>query len=673
MNIKLTVPHTLGSTEVMSFSKSSYVSKAFFDAICALREAGLSFKYHSTYKSTVDQIDIVEEIRNLGIDRSLNLLCFIDLTSRHINRCNWHCGQSSSELPFSARELVLTYPEVHFLFLVSDKNEIPPTRYQENIKEEGAPFNPHFCTGDDLSLLFNILQYHITGFRAWFDPLGLRDALRNKYNEPPKGNKGFLIIEDLDLRFPDLKGEEEWAHPQEDIDKEKEWGEVDISGNIDQKRRPNIDDTIVVIDEEASYLMAHGYSLYRQDGNVFICATKEQVERIFPPNHQPEMLGYGADEKNIGAYYTLQKRTQRYFLKTDNVMRILVSVTPFENERDKKQLKLLGIFDSITKPHSGFYGDLYFSVLEEKGSGSKASKRLIDSISSSTLSDKKSSHSAGFTSQFVAENLLKRAQDAYKKADSTQKFIMCALLCHEAIIILKGETFTTSAACLKLMHQAEVQAECLFSGIHLNKTAVLARIDCIDKTFSQLIKSEASSVKLQAIAAKLETTNSIRKIYESYGHFEEELYALKMVRNFIVQEQKETKNVNKSKIKALRPRLPKSLLEYIYWLVNDFNILFSCMAWIVIFSILIIAGLYASGLICNHTLSNSSTTFIFEVFRKVALTFLSPNDAIYDFLKSSLLPWQQITLGLLSIFISFVGLFHVGILVAMIYSKISRR
>ncbi len=613
-------PHSLGCTELAIFSGQHQTLDVFKEISEGISKLGVPFVNHiKVCEPCTSETDVVTFINSLGLKRSCNLLCVIDLvthqSSRIVTAESWRKG-TTSRLPYGARELSLMFPEVHFIFLVNSKEAAVANGISGEI-------SPNFCAMDSEEgpmQVFRLLQQHLNGYRSWFDPECFRANLESSSDAAQKCKTG------------------------------------------------------VAIDDEAAFLTLHGYSLYSNGLNTFLCSTRTEIERILNIDalevaHVIEDLDLRMPDANDSAkgwlaleekYYSEEKRStgcsgllekRKFKFEKWSKKRTLVTAHKLSVPFAWESFGLRG--PQVKKPHSGIYE---FFLKEEFGYSEK----------SELASASSSSHSAGFTSQHLAEQLLVRAEKAYSEAHVTQDFILCALLCREALTILDGKTLTTSVSCFALMQKAEVEAECYFAGIQMDPAAVTKRLDYIH---AYLEKLGSNQDNLQINAMEIEILTNIRRIYLKYGHFDEEIAALERARKCILN------------VKAKKSgKFAYNLARYSNFLIKGKeSFLIGFLA--TFFSLCVITFLVHPGI---GIFAQDWESAVVDAFRQTGTAMIALDPAGFvDYTKETEELkgyWSQLgghlltfSVSFLGFFITFIGYYHLGISVSMVYTKLSRR
>jgi hypothetical protein len=137
--------------------------------------------------------DLHTLLDNRGRHELFDTVCVVDLTD---GGARWDI--TLSETGMRPSELVLGYPGVYWIFLVRELphgiNEIPKARAI------------HFLPLDNLTHLLQLLQRHAAGFRAWFDPTGLRRLIRGGLERSDETPPAYGASIDDEANFAVLNG-----------------------------------------------------------------------------------------------------------------------------------------------------------------------------------------------------------------------------------------------------------------------------------------------------------------------------------------------------------------------------------------------------------------------------------------------------------------------------------
>ncbi len=335
----------------------------------------------------------------------------------------------------------------------------------------------------------------------------------------------------------------------------------------------------------------------------------------------------------------------------------------------------------ISKPYAGIYGLIdeiaeRVPELREKGSKVASNKNLsflrqlsfLKCYSDKKINDNRNeprlgnndnrSHSAPNKILILVDHLLDRTREIISNASSCQESVHAALLALEAKELLHGQSMTTALEALSCQHKMEVKAECSFYGV-AHGIKVKARFDEIAKDVDVVVRNNEPSKKLcQSYDAQINILSNFRSVFKYHDQFDEEDQCLNMIRRLrqglhFLQHQNTPFQKFKSFLRSL------CLERYINHLIRSpWNLIFWIFGWILFFSSI-------------YFYINTDHISIIKCFINAAsqslLTFFTVGLTSSTILKGS--NWL-IFVTITEIIIAY---FHLGIFVAYIYQKISRR
>lgn len=544
--------------------------------------------------------------------RSLfNAVCLVDLTDgRSIS--DW-CV-TGHETGVRPTELVLRYPEVYFIFLV----RTVPTKFHIETREA------HFVVIGDLTSLLRQLSRHASGFRTYFDPTGLRRYLRRS-------------------RTDQLEQQGNASRVAATIDEEKDFlltnGYLLYSYGYDTALVPSL--------TEMEHLLGTGYT-----GKAFDIIL-EDIDLRFPDisvsgtdgdaAHRGLTLGDGdGDRSRVDAALDLRAKLFPGLGRLPKRQRVCVSTTaPVGNEHP-----------SVPKPFGGFLHPTWEKHLAGEGRGIRRGLQVTE------VRTPHGSHSAPFTRQMIASALTDRAREIRKTAVGQEEAIHGALLALDAWQLLDGKTLALSLEALDILYGFEVKAECAFVGT-AQSLKVGRRFHELRAVVETVVSKRNVKRRHQINNAMVEIADDLRRTYREYEQFDEEEEALNWVRGY-------------------RVKLHKWWLQpfehYFVSIIRSFRrISMVCAAWIILFSLLWahFGSSYASCCkddeLCIRDFSEAFE-MSFTNFFAVDPTALWKIFTIQTADVTNLWMYQSA-----AFFQAFLGFVHLGILIAYLYQKISRR
>lgn len=401
--------------------------------------------------------------------------------------------------------LMLTYPEIRWVFLSDSAKVKPDTSHQFH------SMGPDL----DLSKIFTS-----TSCIPLFDPCGLRNGVRK-------------IMHKL----------------------------LDQEGRPIASAIPKRERLAAAIDEEVNYAYMNAYTAYRFGYRAWVINTWEMLGAVFKSQDQSRDITNGRDQDTDidivfeDLYLNFPDRSldysaeapdypaeQRHLSNLEfrdtllNVFRrvrkrILVTVghrrTQDDRERwlkNKAYLNLLPVkAKMLFKPLAGIF-DLWkrsglwqkFKNLPRLAPGFNWPPNKKDAFVMG------STHSAPGKLLIIAQRMIKRARKLLDKLDTVPDAIHAALLALEAKELLSGKTPATALEALALQHQAEIVAESMFYGIEYNLN-VKNRFKDIEREVEAIgYWFNPKSAEKSKINARLTIIANLAHTFRDLKQFEEE-------------------------------------------------------------------------------------------------------------------------------------------------------
>ncbi|MGH9891262.1 MAG: hypothetical protein ACREA0_04615 [bacterium] len=508
-------------------------------------------------------------------------------------------------------ELLLRYPEVTIFFIDAPSGT-------------GEASSDLYC-GDTLvtlSVLWNLVR-HAAGFRPLLDPSLLRLRARDRFANTTSP--------------PDPVG------------------------------------LAASLDDESSFLHLNGYIAYRGGWPVFLCPSAAEAEAVCGNNVKKLSLVVEDVELN---YPDLNhdELVARYLVsdgqKPDALLKLRTVAFPGLPEADKPETGRRFVVSTsenrsakswVGKPHGGVFDRGFEALRTPKGEAHAAAGRR---------DSRTTGHAAAGRLQRIAESLLRRsrtvATEARERRDA-ETAIHAAVLAEEAKRLLGGKSPILSLEALALKHYSEAVAECSFVGT-IASQEIRLRIDEIEGEVDTILpaQDDRTARERQRLSALVEILSDLRDVYRAFDEVDEEEVLVTKIRR--VQSRLKTlrpagkKWFAKPKIRredlcALGRSLSFPFESYFNWLMEGFSHLFVAgLFWIAFFAFLYTRnGVYESEL-CFGVEAFLNSLFCFFVGE---IRYLGPG-----LLHSG---WSLAALE------TALGYIHLGILVAYLYQKISRR
>jgi hypothetical protein len=667
-----------------------------------------SLLLNSSHSEGVKEIE--DYLDNLKLEELLNTVIVYDLTSG--NRSSFKIDRVGQPA-----DLILKYPEVYWVFLTKGKIDHHLEWFRLRNDEEYSKHKVHlkvwqffhFVEILELKKLLYLINRFMNGFRCYFDPTGLRkfvancqaegldegnkvddkDANNLKKSESNTSNefyKGVAIDEEMDYcllngyllfrnnfetfmisTFSEMKSVLKLRESYQDPDEK----------DINESNLDFVDDSI------------GDFRFILEDVNLlFPDVTDDNNKVILPETGEPRPILFCVKEKKdkvsesektkqkddfvkeknvventfIEIKELLQNRRQAFeklYLENLKLKTVLVSVNDLSKK--KKELGIKGV-ECITKPHGGIFDPQLLDCFKDQ-----PPPKL------KFVSSKDFGHSARGRNQIIAKVLMNRAHKIKSNIFSTQAAVHGAILAEEARRVLGNKTWSLSIEALSLKHQMEVLAECSFIGA--SKTLqVEKRFNEIEKDIEELMIANNLVNQRQKYDARLEIFNNLRKCYRQFDQDEEEEIALTKVRDCTWH-----LNWEKNKEIGLFQTIMSGFEWYLNLLLKSFkNIIYGTISWLAVFAIFY--GLTEIGLKdedkrvdavieCLKPLYYAWEYFLFSV-----LVFFSGVFELGEVTKlknPSIIRWIAFwsLMGIETV----LGYLHLGVLIAYLYQKISRK
>lgn len=564
--------------------------------------------------------------------------------------------------------LILAYPEIYWILFGGSYNKP---------KNELPWMKEHFVDATNIEDCIDLLKRHQNGYRPLFDPSGLRTNLK------------------LNIIETENKYKKE--------DRPKVFQDMSILNSRQNK-------CAVVIDEELPFTYLNGYASYRFGYRCYTITSKAEMEKALVNKSGTNKIDYSLEDLELRFSDMTYEETDKYldperrlqdFPSLMNANRFYITgvATP-------KQKTIFGN-RIIEKPYSGIYDFSFKTNIQNKLKDSlsikylkfhrqvmfeianfiKASVDITKNIfrmnkqyqnnndkPEDSISNKKESkgHSPNNRVLLIADFLIGRAQNILKESKCCQDAVHGAILALEAKELLCAHSMTTSLEAISLQHQLEVQAECSFYGVghEIHTSSRLSELATeVDYSVGIGNSSNASSEKFsQSFNAQLEIVNNLSLIFREYEQFDEAdkcLNEVRVLRQGLHYFGRFSKEIDYKPVKRLWAITGE---KYFNFLVSSGWKMLVCIAlWIIFFTIL-----YSSYLALNYrgqfypslnptTLSQSALSF-FE---------MQPADIIEtqfgkEFTNSSYF-------NVITFFELVIAYIHLGIFIAYLYQKLSRR
>jgi len=418
-------------------------------------------------------------------------------------------------------DLILRYPEVYWLFIVSKAPDFSTENgpLAHGIRPELLAW--HFVPVNQLSQLNIALDRHAAGFRVLLDPTGLRS----------------------------------WV----------------MARNVAEHATVPIMEHGLSIEDDLNYALLNGYILYQRGCGVFLVTTLREYSNTKSLSNYPSLaqekwhviedaeLSFSDGEEaelqresllpapSISQEDVLLSRGKSNAIIHAAVSRAILSTVhldPKKIEFPSGQRLTVSV-----KPHRGLYDEcLRLEGRDRTSNASPAKQRLsrclewfaanfsyicvvrnwLSRITQTSVERGSQSHSAPGAAQAVAAHLLQRCMRGTDTVATPQDAIQLAVLADVAYRLLARKTPYLSLEALGLRHRMEVEAECRFIGTS-NALEVKRRLDDLEWEVREVIggdtnpaSSESWKNNQQRCNALLEICADVRDVFQSHDQPNEE-------------------------------------------------------------------------------------------------------------------------------------------------------
>ncbi len=566
----------LTTNEIVSQSLRQYFQ--LYDINLSL----IIFNSFGTHQAFIAEYNRIVKDLEAKIDNVSNNVVFIDYSSStftSVDQLNPLMSGDSQELPQFISMLILTFPEIHWIFVLDIKaakekndqflnnfhsyninclnllikrtlefsnlnliNIFDPCNLRNRIKknicksEKGLPRRGLCAAAIDEEIFYAIMNAYTAyrfGYRAWVvSTFGMMEYVFKMYDlrsANDKTQEQALIIE--------FKTECEWDRSRNivlivsvTIDTTTEWtvsgindeGEfktvpIDNNDKLAKELKKGESHRNKIIELATSYL---GHTLYKNK-KCDIKFVFEDLYLNFPD--KDEDIHLSKLKRRDGEFSRLKCVDERILItvghkNTDNARSIWLCNLQYLKSNFSNRYKIL------YKPLAGIF-DLWKKAGKWKPYSNipeLAKDFYWPPEKNSTREDENDRHSAPGRLLLISEKLIERSKRVLKCADSVSDAIHAATLALEAKELLACKTPAMSMEALSLQHQAEVEAECMFHGVEYNLD-VKSRIKDIKKEVTAISKwFHHSSKKRSQLNAEISILNTLAQRYRKYSQFDEE-------------------------------------------------------------------------------------------------------------------------------------------------------
>ncbi len=454
------------------------------------------------------------------------------------------------------------------------------------------------------------------------------------------------------------------------------------------------------IEEESSYAYLHAYSAYRFGYRADVITSWALMEERF--GSEVKKHGYDLLLEDISLNFpdrsdkkhllSLSERAERLPLldstkdSENSQYRIVITAGQSttqkaisqENEKYLKD-KIIGKGKRLLKPLGGIL-DLWKKAGLMKRAQGRAGNALgfvwPPKPPEATGSEDVGHGTPGKLTK-VAEILIRRAEKYHETAKLPEEFIKSAVLATDAGELLGGQTPTLTLSAVALRHELEVKAETAFVGVGFHFD-VEERIKEIEYEIRKISNWFNKKVRKKALLdAQVFILNKISLILRQAGQFEEEQSCLIRLRYL-------HRKLQRPKFWKIFQWPKHWVFGYAEWLMASFGrfILF-VFFWNVGLSILLSILRQNKG-VTNFTdcfstaftyyfsrdFTDCSPALFIDYFSTVFEKCFSTVFSSFFGVSLSSEPTYELTISMIAVL---AGVFHIGILISMLYSLISRK
>ncbi|HEY0466830.1 MAG TPA: hypothetical protein VGC79_21640 [Polyangiaceae bacterium] len=602
-----------------------------------------------------DYEELAAELDQLGQDELLRTACVVDLRSEALQV--WSTLEDSHYMRPTA--LVWRYPEIYWIFVITDENA---KELRRDLAGEARIL--HFVTSSENigGGIESLLTRHAKGLRTWFDPANLR--------------RSCVCVARL------------------------------LPGLSPPMRRGRLG---IVFDEEVTFAAFNGYLLHRSGISTRIVSTAAE----FVETHS---LGDG------GGPFVILEDVELIFADADESIEAEL-LYPSEDDKQRTiqgRLKYWGLNAAATQPRIFVSSSLVkgqISVI--KPFGGLYEREICARLGVATplpLPSHGGHHSAPAAHQAISGHLLQRLRGF--ECVGTVSAVHGALLALCAERLLGSQTYAMALESLSARHAYEVRAECGFSGAS-EEIEIRRRVAELRSSVNRLVFREGGVLgilrqlapwtpgflgnwrklykrNVQATNGLLEALGVLRDILSNNKKLEEEEYVLQRIRrlrirSFLLRRSftrwlpslfllpsgtrgiavilRFAANIVEAAVRAVLA-LP---LIYVTEVLNPLLLALAIAGWIVGF------GLAFESWGSMYWMDLAKDLSIFDWIRHSAVTFLALQQGIFGDPQAPHVGGQLMNgdgyapFWNLSVAEMALGYLHMGLLVAVLVQRITRR
>ena len=606
----------------------------------------------------------------LEVKRDLDCIAVVDLTPGPLTNNPWELG-FTGQLGL-ASELVLSYPEVYFVFIVLAARTATQdlmakcSKHTHEVLSDSANEiwsrirNHHLIElGTAYCELQTRLSWHANGFRNLFDPTGLRAVLKRT-----------LLLELRDH----IEGGTEVAPYLQTIERRLSMAASSI-------------------EEEATFLYLNGYSAFKAGLSTWLCPSEAETHRV----HCGLSRGEGGVGETRGRHLSrivtdFELQFPDMGAKTGGHLEILrqalksahpggvvfVTSEPGHANKMTQIYNLLGggaALDYVAKPYPGL-----LELVRVIGKDLFEDASSLEGPASLSLTEEfparpKNRHAGPFAIGRVANRLLLGAREALANGKGVEEWILSALLFSEARDILAGLARTMYFEAIAGQHEAEVAAETAFFGI-VGTISAKERLDDLTNSLDPTGNLTDKKAKLNCI---LQSVGNLRVRYHAQEQFEAAEECLPIIRN-VEFRLRAMSFCEELKFSWRSANSAASLL--FTWYLNLVTgggrsigrLLLAHLTWVLSFFLLYF--MFFSSWVWTLNTTRSPETWErlgASLLHSTMMAFTMPIglDNYFGPMEFTMNPsyFSYLVLSVVEVLISYV---HLGILISLLYSKLTR-
>jgi hypothetical protein len=479
---------------------SDSTSKLLFDTFWNCLPRAVNERYIYSSSAYGSPFDVIEHLAALPVSELMNTLVVLEVPSEEY--LPWSVAQIGRESRGGAVSLVLSFPEVYFVFIGRTPSELARDSLVQG--KWDSIVATHFVTWSSLFSLLELIQHHIASFRTIFDPSGLRACLKcNLRSVAFEDGRGALFVSEI---------------------------------------RDRLVRQAAAADEEEDYAYLHGYCLYKLGYATCLLGSEEEFRHQMAPRshrwsqlHSPDILvtdwdlAYSDHEDKSPASSDVAPNGTDLATSFDSLETAVLVVSGYaEHEKlaafvDKGGSNGRGPRAKLAKPHSGIYA-VNASIQQlvtnpphaadpsdtEVGTVLHVTPNASDLFAHSELSSGGAGklnffrHSLPYGRALIVNFLLSRASALHRdESAGVRQSILQATLALEAKELLGGLSRSTAYDAIYFQTDAELSAELSWFGINA-EAEVDSRIAHLKKQSRLMCEEE----KARAVAAMSDSRNA---------------------------------------------------------------------------------------------------------------------------------------------------------------------